>query len=255
MNTNIILLGRDSFSTKVAYNFISQYYNIDCVILEKSVSQKQLLKRRVKKLGLWRVLGQILFQVMIVPVLKKFSQKRIREIVSQYKLNENSIPNDKIKNVSSVNTQETINILLAKSPQLIIINGTRIISKQVLDSLSVPFINMHAGITPKYRGVHGMYWALVNNDEKNAGVTIHFVDKGIDTGKIIHQAKISYTSIDNFVTYPFLQLATGLNLLKQAINEYLNNSINQFQNELGSQLWYHPTIWQYIKYRLRKGIK
>ena len=41
---------------------------------------------------------------------------------------------------------------------------------------------MHAGITPQYRGVHGGYWAVVNNDPEHCGVTIHFVDKGIDTG-------------------------------------------------------------------------
>jgi folate-dependent phosphoribosylglycinamide formyltransferase PurN len=72
--------------------------------------------------------------------------------------------------------------LKAINPDLVIVNGTRIISKKVLSSINSKFVNIHVGITPKYRGVHGTYWALVNNDVENSGVTVHFVDEGIDTG-------------------------------------------------------------------------
>jgi methionyl-tRNA formyltransferase len=40
-------------------------------------------------------------------------------------------------------------------------------------SINSKFVNIHVGITPKYRGVHGTYWALVNNDVENSGVTVH----------------------------------------------------------------------------------
>ena len=42
-------------------------------------------------------------------------------------------------------------------------------------------------------------------------------DSGIDTGQIIDQATIYTTHRDSFVTYPYLQLATGLPLLEKAI--------------------------------------
>jgi folate-dependent phosphoribosylglycinamide formyltransferase PurN len=67
--------------------------------------------------------------------------------------------------------------LKAINPDLVIVNGTRIISKKVLSSINSKFVNIHVGITPKYRGVHGTYWALVNNDVENSGVTVHFVDE------------------------------------------------------------------------------
>jgi methionyl-tRNA formyltransferase len=44
---------------------------------------------------------------------------------------------------------------------------------------------VHAGITPRYRGTHGGYWVLLNNDPGHCGVTIHLVDPGIDTGSIV----------------------------------------------------------------------
>jgi methionyl-tRNA formyltransferase len=214
-----------------------------------------MLKKHLKRIGFCMTLGQILFKYLVLPILNRISQKRIRQIMIENKLNEKDIRKEKIMKVSSINDLDTINILQSNTPDLIIVNGTRIISKQVLESVSIPFINMHAGITPKYRGVHGMYWALVNNDIENVGVTVHFVDKGIDTGKIIIQKKIAYTSQDNFITYPLLQLSGGLEILRQAIYEYFNGELKQIDNRLESRLWYHPTIWQYLYNRFTMGIK
>ena len=60
------------------------------------------------------------------------------------------------------------------------VNGTRIISSRVLDSIGCPIINTHAGITPRYRGVHGGYWALAEGHPEEVGTTVHLVDKGIE---------------------------------------------------------------------------
>ena len=41
------------------------------------------------------------------------------------------------------------------------------------------FLNCHAGALPFYRGRNILNWALIN-DEKEFGVTVHFIDEGID---------------------------------------------------------------------------
>jgi methionyl-tRNA formyltransferase len=46
--------------------------------------------------------------------------------------------------------------------------------------------NIHNSPLPKYRGVNPINWALKNN-EKSHGVTLHIVDKGVDTGDILDQ--------------------------------------------------------------------
>lgn len=48
------------------------------------------------------------------------------------------------------------------------------------------FINCHAGALPFYRGCNVLNWALINGEER-FGVTVHYVDEGIDTGDIIAQ--------------------------------------------------------------------
>lgn len=250
----IIILGGRKKSTNIVYNYLSDYFLIEKVILEAPVSKKKILKRRIKKLGFFKVLGQILFILVIPNFLKRLSNSRIQELYYQYNLKDSSIPEENIFNVSSVNSPNTLSLLKINSADFIIVNGTRIISNKVISEITIPLINIHVGITPLYRGVHGAYWSLVRNDESNCGVTIHKIDKGIDTGNILAQANIKINSNDNFYTYPLLQLGTALPILKNLL--YRKTKLKDLPPPKGASiLWYHPTLFTYIYFRLAKGIK
>lgn len=60
-------------------------------------------------------------------------------------------------------------------------------------------INCHAGKLPFYRGRNILNWVLIN-DEKEFGITVHYVDEGIDTGDIILQKVYDITDEDNYGT-------------------------------------------------------
>jgi len=60
-------------------------------------------------------------------------------------------------------------------------------------------INCHAGKLPFYRGRNILNWALIN-DEKDFGVTVHYVDGGIDTGDILAQSSLPITDADSYAT-------------------------------------------------------
>lgn len=82
-------------------------------------------------------------------------------------------------------------------------------------------INCHAGKLPFYRGRNILNWALIN-DEKEFGITVHYVDQGIDTGDIIEQRCLPIFDSDTYKT-----------LLDKAIIEcadILYHSIKQIQN-------------------------
>jgi folate-dependent phosphoribosylglycinamide formyltransferase PurN len=246
----LLILASEGISTNILYNSLKDEYDIEAIIIEQAVSRKEFLKKRIKKLGTWAVLGQILFQFSVVPFLNYFSAKRKREILDNYNLHDAPLPEDKIVRVKTVNSPECISIIEKINPEVIIVNGTRIISKEVLEATEVKFVNIHAGITPKYRNVHGAYWAIVNNDLENCGVTVHLVDKGIDTGSIIYQQQIPVTQKDSFATYPLLQIAEGIIHLKKALSDIFENKLAVKSNSLESKMWYHPTLWQYIYHRL-----
>jgi methionyl-tRNA formyltransferase len=89
-----------------------------------------------------------------------------------------------------------------------------IIAPEILQLPAKGFINFHYGLLPQCRGPQPILRHLLNND-KEAGITIHKVDDGIDTGEIIVQEKVS---IENNDTYGTLQSKLAFLAAKQAAN-------------------------------------
>lgn len=256
MDQKIILLAVDCDFTNMIYHALKKSYpNIE-VIFEEQVSKGKLINGRIRKLGLLKVLGQLIFQVGVYPILKRKSQVRIKSILHKSGLSSEPIPKEIVQKVGSANDIKSINLIKEKAPDLIIINGTRILSKEFVNAFQGKIMNIHAGITPAYRGVHGAYWALINNDIENCGTTVHFVDAGIDTGNILAQGKIEVEQEDNFATYPYLQFVKGINLLMYSIQKFFLGDLKvQQAGSEKSGLWYHPTFIEYFYYWKTKKVK
>lgn len=249
---NILVLGGRGESTNAVVNTLADHYDNLSFIQEDDMSMGIFFKKRIKKLGVITVLGQIAFMIFISPYLRKRSKNRIEEIKQTYALNVDNHYQSHVKyyHVNSVNDEATIETIALCKPDIVVVNGTRIISRQVLATIQVPVINMHMGITPKYRGVHGGYWALVSGDAEHCGVTVHMVNTGIDTGDVIRQKQISVEKEDNFVTYPYIQAGEGIRLELEILEIFERTGRIETQNvDLPSMLWTHPTIWQYLKNR------
>ena len=74
---------------------------------------------------------------------------------------------------------------------LIICFGYRhIIKEEVLSKLKIPIINLHISYLPWNKGSHPNFWSFF--DCTPSGVTIHLIDKGIDTGHIIYQKYVNF---------------------------------------------------------------
>ena len=252
----IVMLCKLGNNTSIVYNKLIQEFPIEAVIVENKTPKKVFLQRRIKKQGLFKTIGQMAFVALIVPVLKKQAAERRREILTENQAStDSSALEARAIRVESVNSKECIALLKEINPDIIVVNGTRIISKEVLDSVDAVFINMHAGITPKYRGSNGAYWALCNQDASNAGVTVHLVDEGIDTGNILYQSVISITEKDNYTTYPLLQMCAGVKDEIKAIQDMMDGTLKTQHNDLPSSIYSHPTFFEYFKFRRKYGAK
>ncbi len=254
--SRLVLLATEGVSTNVVYHALEREFTSVEVIIENHVPRYQHLKRRVKKLGILTVIGQILFMLLIERPQRKASARRIEQITKQFSLQ--IIPlAGKVTRVVSVNSEEARSLLKQLNPDLVIINGTRILAKETLACIAAPIINMHSGITPAYRGVHGGYWALAEGHPELVGTTVHFVDKGIDTGKIIRQVTVQATEADSFVTYPVLQLGVGVPALVESARAILAGTVT-LQNPISalpSRLYSHPTLWRYLVNRITRKVK
>jgi methionyl-tRNA formyltransferase len=93
----------------------------------------------------------------------------------------------------------------------------QIFKKEIINLPNLKTINCHAGKLPFYRGRNILNWALIN-DEKEFGITVHFVDEGIDTGDIILQETYPIKDNDDYSTLLKVAHVECANVLYSAIN-------------------------------------
>jgi methionyl-tRNA formyltransferase len=251
----VVLLATDGDSTRICYQALRTRFADVAVVLEQPISRWQLLRGRLRSAGIVSVAGQLLFMTLALPLLRHAGRARSAAICDAAGLNAGELP-PAAHRIGSVNTPAARDLLRALDPAVVVVNGTRIIGRQTLAAVQAPFINMHAGITPLYRGVHGGYWAMAEGRPELAGTTVHTVDVGIDTGAIIDQSRIEITPADNFATYPYLHIAAGVPMLLAAVDRALAGNLQtKAPPPLPSRLRYHPTLWGYLSGRVTKGAR
>lgn len=90
----------------------------------------------------------------------------------------------------TVKNKESIENIKKLHPDLIIVMGWRtIIPKEILEIPRRKVVAVHESLLPKYRGFAPINWVIINGETKT-GVTLFFLDDGIDTGDIIDQLVI-----------------------------------------------------------------
>lgn len=88
------------------------------------------------------------------------------------------------------------------------INNPLVVKKEIIDQFKFGILNAHAGDLPKYRGNACPNWAIIN-DEKEIGLSIHFMTEEIDAGDIILKKKYKNKSklkISDFYTFAEIEI-------------------------------------------------
>ncbi len=90
--------------------------------------------------------------------------------------------------VAHLNSPEAVAALQSLDPDVIVLGGTRILRAPILEVPRIGALNAHAGILPTYRGMNVIEWAIHAGDP--VGITVHFVDTGVDTGDIVLRKEV-----------------------------------------------------------------
>ena len=91
--------------------------------------------------------------------------------------------------------------------------------------------NFHFSLLPKYRGCHTNYFQILNG-EKYSGVTLHKINKGIDTGKIIDRIKFNVAINDTAYENYLKLMKKSVILFKKNLNKILNNNYSSKKQKL-----------------------
>lgn len=164
----------------------------DSIIPRKS--KLQGLLKYLKTSGLNYMIAQII-KVYIFKVLQKLSILQSKKSSIYYPYYLNSLKKFKHKIMNNIKNKENIEIIKKQKPDLILsILSKEIIPDNIIKIPKLGCVNIHPAPLPFYRGVSPTFWVLANN-EITSGVTLHYVDTKIDTGRIISQSKFSLKNI------------------------------------------------------------
>ena len=140
-------------------------------------------------------------------------KKLVNTPVKQFAL-DNGI--EKIYQPEKIKDEEVIKILKNLDADLfVVVAYGQLLSEQVLNIPKYGCINVHGSLLPKYRGAAPIQWSIINGEEKT-GVTIQYMEKGMDSGDMILKEEIIIEKTETYKTlYDKMSIVGAETLIKQ----------------------------------------
>ena len=137
---------------------------------------------------------------------------------------------------------EAINWVEQRRPDMLVLGFvTAFVPQEMIDSATYGGINYHPSLLPKYRGGSAINWAVING-EKETGVSIHFIDEGVDTGPILLQEKVAIEPDDTVKSLYFDKLyPMGIRMIAEAVQQIREGTAQPVAQD-ESQASFQPVI-------------
>lgn len=116
----------------------------------------------------------------------------------------------------------------------------QIIPEILLDAPEYGAINVHASLLPKYRGGAPIHRAIINGEDKT-GITIMYMDKGMDTGDMISKIECEISLLDNVGSLHDKLSSLGAKLLEESLPSIFAKT-NKREKQNAEDATYAPTI-------------
>jgi len=210
----------------------------------------RVMKKRTQQSGLFGMLNQALLFLYRLVFERRRDKKAMMTIFADkpYKYIENK-DIDTLE-VEDINSQEVRAFIVAKSPELVVVSGTPLLKKRIIQAAKRRIINLHPGLAPQYRGRYGAFWPIYHREPELVGATVHFLDEGVDTGHILIQQQVSYDPTDTLKTITYKQHKVGGDLLIKCLTQFETMATNAYlKTDYPSNNYLAPGLTHYFKAR------
>ena len=87
----------------------------------------------------------------------------------------------------TLHEQKSVDFVKEVNPDLVLIFGSGLVKDPLFSALPEDKINLHLGLSPRYRGAATLFWPFYFMEPTYAGTTFHYIVSEPDAGEIIHQ--------------------------------------------------------------------
>ncbi|MDD5071981.1 MAG: formyl transferase [Patescibacteria group bacterium] len=153
-----------------------------------------------------------LFKYQTLSLKKYFSVLVVQNIIDKIKTSERYFE------FEDINCDAAVRKIAEINPDLIVVHGGKILREDFFGKSRFGTIHLHGGIVPWYRGGNTWYPNIINDDMYYIGPSVQEIDKGIDTGNVIHQHTIKIDSHDNPSSLYCKTVIVGVEILLKCIS-------------------------------------
>ena len=162
----------------------------------------------------------------------------------------------KIVHCQTLNDKVVEDLLRAKQDKVVLFTGGGIIRKNILDVAGDGIINCHMGTLPNYRGMGLSEWCILENDRDQIGITLHFMDTGIDTGEILRVVKIPSKGFKDIKTLEDSFFPIMVTSMIETLEDYLAGKIqSQAQPKSAKKQYFvlHPKLKRIVDAKMEQN--
>lgn len=208
-------------------------------IISTQTSKIVRLKNQIRKTGCRLTMKKILHHFNIVQDRDKNCKCYLREYALSNNVTGWDLPLSTISKkerieyirVSNINSKEAVDSVKNKDIDILINAGGGIFKNDIINAPRIGILNAHMGFLPTFRGMNVLEWSLFYGHK--IGVTLHFIERGIDTGDILLFKEIPIERGDSISTLREKSIVINVELMIQAINLLKCNSATRIKQQLG----------------------
>ncbi|MBL0272550.1 MAG: hypothetical protein IPQ06_05630 [Chitinophagaceae bacterium] len=212
MKKKIVIWCGDAPNQKALASKIDKNYFVAGIVIEK--------KRLLQKKNIIFLAQKIWNRVRFNSIYNAWTGLQ-NDYESQY----SQWPKTQMLITDSINSKETEDFTRKLGADLIVVSGTSLIKKNLLDiDASIGILNLHTGLSPYVKGgPNCTNWCIANNDWHLVGNTIMWIDAGIDSGNILTSEVVDIKNSNSLFAAQKMVMEHAHELYLRAITYLFNN--------------------------------
>jgi methionyl-tRNA formyltransferase len=151
-----------------------------------------------------------------------------------------------VTRVPYINHPKVTELARQRNPDVIAVFGTTLIKPPLLGQGRLGMVNLHGGLSPEYRGADCTFWALYNGEPEKVGCTLHYIDAGIDTGRLIAHVCPEVKPADDELTLFWRAVRDGAEVYAELLNHIAcGEQFGQAQADPGRLYRVKDRLWRH----------
>ncbi len=223
-------------------------FQLQAIVLQVDQSARRSLPQRLSRYANPKALARYL----LAKSMRMFYELKAKPVLESFFFRNGhtpdlppGVPTIVVDNINAARTEGALDQF---RPDIVCVNGTRLIRKGLLTripELPLGMINLHTGLSPYSRGGNCNLFMLIEGHPELVGTTIHHIDPGIDHGDIIITDRPHMSPDDNFEIIDAKTFRLGNDCVVAAVRQLYDGSAERVPQWTEGKLFLRRTGYEY----------